>query len=208
MTILSRVSTIKTQEFTSSGTFTVPTGVYTLIVNMCGGGGSRSFTYVTNFSGGGGGGYYENYRLAVSPGDVLTITVGAAGIANSTTAVSGGNSIIALGATTKLLASGGGGKTKISSSSTSAISGGFGGFPYGNAAGVFITSTGSAGEIGVSGYGNNVVPANTQFFTTTPSTRYQIGSCAGGITPFFKYGRGGVGGIDASSGVVILTWTE
>jgi hypothetical protein len=84
------------QTFTSSGTFTVPTGVTSLQV-LCvggGGGGGGGNTNESDLCGGGGGGggltYHNNF--SVTPGASLSYTIGAgggAGIAGTNPTVGG-----------------------------------------------------------------------------------------------------------------------
>lgn len=62
-----------------SGSYTVAAGVTQLTVNMVAGGGSGSGGDDYGSGGGGGGGYYQNYALAVTPGQVLSYSVGSAG---------------------------------------------------------------------------------------------------------------------------------
>ena len=120
-TLLPTKVTPKSQKFIASGTFTVPNNVFTIIVNMVGaGGGGSNYQYGSSapytFGGGGAGGYYQNYPLAVTPGDVLTITVGAGGtssfISNNiyvsgSSLTAGGNTSIYKGAQELLTAYGG-----------------------------------------------------------------------------------------------------
>src|SRR5690606_30344361 len=61
--------------FTTSGTWTVPTGVTTIEVAVTGAGGNGAI----NGSGGGGGGGYASGTYTVTPGSVLIISVGTAG---------------------------------------------------------------------------------------------------------------------------------
>jgi hypothetical protein len=75
-----------TQTYSSAGTysFTVPNGIYSLTVPLMvggGGGGAGFYGSGDNHAGGGGGsgGYYENQTIAVTPGETLTIIVGAKG---------------------------------------------------------------------------------------------------------------------------------
>lgn len=71
---------LKSQDFTSSGTFTVPAGVTTVWVTMTGGGGSgaalRSFTPA---AGGAAGAYCIKRAVTVTPGASITVTIGAGG---------------------------------------------------------------------------------------------------------------------------------
>jgi len=60
------------QDYTSDGTFTVPTGVNTITVEVVGAGGKGP----NNGGGGGGGGGYAKGTFSVTPGSTLSITVG------------------------------------------------------------------------------------------------------------------------------------
>ena len=76
------------QTFSSSGTFTVPTGVTSITVEVWGGGGrggSRTFGSPDNtgFGGGGGGGYSRSV-LNVTSGATYAVTVGAGSTSNAT----------------------------------------------------------------------------------------------------------------------------
>lgn len=75
--------------FTSSGTFTVPTGVTRVFVTMIGGGGggAKGQSSGNNGSGGGGSGaIFINFPFTVIPAAELTVTVGAGGAGSTTTA--------------------------------------------------------------------------------------------------------------------------
>jgi hypothetical protein len=95
--------------FTSSGTWTVPTGVTQISVFLVGaGGGSTKGAYYQpywdlyyNKAGGGGGGATIYGTKSVTPGQVITVNVGAGTTSN------GGTSDIKLGATTWAQAGGG-----------------------------------------------------------------------------------------------------
>lgn len=78
------------QEFQSSGTFTVPSGVNRLSVELYGAGGGGAVVSC-NGGGGAGGGAYTSTILAVQEGQVLTITVGAKGRAGTSAVPPGGN---------------------------------------------------------------------------------------------------------------------
>jgi hypothetical protein len=117
--------------YPTAGTFsyTVPAGVTSIRTTIVGGGGGGGGTYGNgdNHAGGSGGsgGYYSNQTIAVTPGEVLTLTVGARGLGgifnfnannwfqtpnSGTYAGSAGTaSSISRGATALLTATGGGG---------------------------------------------------------------------------------------------------
>lgn len=65
-----------TDTFTASGTWTAPTGVTSVSVEVWGGGGGSGYH---NGGGGGGGAYSKVNALAVTPGNNYTVTVGAGG---------------------------------------------------------------------------------------------------------------------------------
>ena len=133
------------ETVTASGTWEVPEGVYFIDVFLIGGGGSamigtRHFATgpnvfaTTYFWGSCGGGGYTAFRqgIPVSPGEKLTITIGAGGAAatvvSSSAGTSGGNPG---GATTikrgnTVLATSAGGKGGINSTAA-CTGGGFGG---------------------------------------------------------------------------------
>lgn len=109
------------QTFTAGTTsFVVPQGVYaintTLIVGGGGGGASLWFCGDGHSGeGGGSGGYRQNVSIATTPGETLTMTVGAAGAGGvfpgvcggSRVGTSGGTSSISRGATVLTSATGG-----------------------------------------------------------------------------------------------------
>lgn len=76
---------LKSQTFLSSGNFTVPDGVETVWVTMCGGGGSggainSGSSTNTAASGGGAGFFVEKLPVNVVPGTVIPVVVGAGGL--------------------------------------------------------------------------------------------------------------------------------
>jgi hypothetical protein len=157
----------KIQTFTASGTFTVPDGVYTLFVTMCAAGGGRYMATYSGYTygGGGGGGYFVNYPLAVTPGDVLTITIGAGGTSryyNGTTYGNytiGGNTKISLGASDLLIAYGGSYGSSTPNPTTGVWLGGAGGYPNGPGGGAYAGGAGGCGlakGTAIIGGGHNV----------------------------------------------------
>ena len=68
------------KTFTASGTFTVPIGWTSVTLSICGGGGSGSRTRAGNAIGGGGNrGNYSYSSVAVTPGQQISVTIGAGG---------------------------------------------------------------------------------------------------------------------------------
>lgn len=141
--------------FTASTSWTVPAGVTSVSVVCIGAGGGGA----ENGSGGSGGGggdlrYYNN--LSVTPGESLTITVGAGGTAGSS-GTAGGFSRVARGGTTLLEAAGGGGGTVDGSGAkngtSSTIAGSIGGGDGGTSPNTASTTCGGGG--GAGGYSGN-----------------------------------------------------
>lgn len=103
----------KTIDFTSSGTWTCPGGVYSanfLVVGAGGGGGCADNSVNTRYSsgGGGGGGAVKQITLPTTPGTSYTITIGAKGTGTTTTAGgNGGYSEVADGANVLIRSYGG-----------------------------------------------------------------------------------------------------
>lgn len=112
-------ATNRTVDFTTSGTWVCPSGVYSaefLVVGAGGGGGGAYCNLVTYAvgGGGGGGGAVKRVTLATTPGSSYTITVGAKGTGGTSTAGSnGGYSEIVLSGTTLVRSYGGKGGNGI-----------------------------------------------------------------------------------------------
>ncbi|WP_284651351.1 LamG-like jellyroll fold domain-containing protein [Flavobacterium terrisoli] len=137
-TISTKMLAITSQTFTSSGTFTVPAGVYQVTVEAWGGGGKGGDGLnVGKVGGGGGGGAYALKSVAVVPGSTYTVNVGL----GATNATNGGDSWFI--DTSTFLAKGG------TTALDNAVAGGAGG----SVAGCIgdVTSRGGNGANGVSG---------------------------------------------------------
>ncbi len=77
-----------TMDYSSSGTFTVPSGVTNIVVETWGGGGKGGTRTTSGAGGGGGGGAYSRRTVTVTPGQTHYINVGA----GSSTTSAGGDS--------------------------------------------------------------------------------------------------------------------
>jgi len=114
-------------------TWTVPAGVYRVKVRVWGGGGGGAGSNSAAYgSGGGGGGGYAEKRVAVTPGQAITVTVGGQGPAGNYVSSGGAGGTSSFGA--YVSATGGAGGTWSSVAGT----GGAGG-------------SGSAGDLNITG---------------------------------------------------------
>lgn len=234
--------TPKTQTFTSSSTFTVPDGVFTLIVNMCGAGGGGSNSYSSSnvikiFGGGGGGGYYQEYPLAVTPGDVLTITVGAGGTSSYSSSSNvitgslsaGGNTSIYKGAQELLTAYGGSSgdaylthSYSVSDYAPGWFGGGAGGAPNGSGGGGCVqqgsnnasNAACAGGDCGARTSGNvtggGPIRTADYFGAIFGYGEFANGAAYGGASPF-PAGHGASSSASlppGENGLVVLTWFE
>jgi len=174
------------QVFTSSGTFTVPAGVNSIRVCVVGGGGGGGGGH----SGGGGSGHVRTGTYSVSPGQSISITVGAGGTGGPNGGGSGtnGNSSSITGIQT---ASGGSGAGN-STSGGSGGSGGGGGCNAGNPGGTGGTNGGNGGSCTYSGGAGGNFNSLAIFSTGLAITAGAGG--AGGNTS--HAGGGGGGGVE------------
>ena len=156
----------QTQTFTTSGTFTVPAGVTSLIVEVWGGGGGGGFGRNTNGAagGGGGGGGYTIATVIVTPGSVISFTVGSGGTGGTTGGVqptAGGTTTFS--SSTPVTAGGGGAGVGVSNNSSGAGgTGGIGGTYNGGTGAAGVNGTGAGfggggggGSAGINSDGNN-----------------------------------------------------
>lgn len=108
--------------------WTVPSGIFSVTVNACGGGGGGGAADGgTNFSGyggaGGGSNLKGNVTFAVTPGQVLNVTVGDGGPANGGQGTYGGQSIVTSTGISYTADGGMGGQNYVSNSGVSAWAG-------------------------------------------------------------------------------------
>ncbi|WP_100613076.1 PQQ-dependent sugar dehydrogenase, partial [Confluentibacter lentus] len=158
------------QTYTNSDTYTVPAGVTQIYVQAwgAGGGGSdRSGNGADGGNGGAGGGFRAGF-LSVSPGDIVTITVGARGNGatdgNGNDGSAGGNTIVTHSSGSITANGGAGGIVGTSAGGPAAVGGGgsFSGtvtsqLSYnGGNGGIGNTTAGGGGGGGAGSNGNGV----------------------------------------------------
>lgn len=214
-----------TQTFTSSGTWTAPTGVFSVDAECwaAGGGGGGGDVGAAKAGGGGGGGAYSKVAsFPVVPGNVYTITVGAGGIGglDAAAGTDGGNSwfdatstVLALGGAGGQNDTGGaGGSTGGAAGSTLEAGGagadgdpslnyGGGGGSSGGSASNGTDGSGSTGGVAPSSGGNG--GDGLVVFPSSAGTVPGVGGGGGGGVP----GSGFLQANNGADGQIILTWT-
>jgi len=173
----SHIITIETSQ-----NWTVPAGVYEVVVFLIGGGGGGGGYADNAGGGGGGGGYAANKVLQVTPGSVIPVTIGAGGTGGirsnqSAYAQNGGTSSFG----DKLLCAGGfGGEQGRNYAAVGQRNwGGAGGAGGGGGAAGDSTGSAGAGGGGTGEDGQNTNPAN--------KNNYGLGG-AGGVSSLKIYG--------------------
>ena len=186
------------QLFTESGTFTVPAGVYSVQVTVVGAGGSGA-----NGQTNGGGGYaggVVTHSVAVTPGQVIPVSVGAGGVAREYSAsggyvngAAGGNS--AFGSV--VAAGGSGGSVNGNNYPGVGAATQYGSVDGGKYIYLYTTGFGGQGCIGNGGKAGGAIPAH--------SARAGGVGAGGGGACFATYGTwSGVGG----RGQVLVSWNK
>jgi hypothetical protein len=172
------------QTYSTAGTysFTVPSGVTRLLVELWGGGGaggtsSTSYTYNPN---GAGGGEFVCGLLNVTPGQVISAVVGAGGIAPTSPGTGGNGGNTSFGTMTAI---GGGGGWSQGTGGTGGVNGSV---PLIACAGA-IGNTGTGGGCSGGGGGFPTVGTNQNSGNVSPA---QLGIVAGG--------KGGTGATSTS----------
>ena len=202
VTVNASAGGINSQVFTSSGTFTIPSGVTKLKMTIVGGGGNgRGGTDISN-GGGGGGGAAIKYLTGITPGNTLTVTVGAA--AGTSSVASGTQSITTVSAT--------GGSTPTVTQ-TAGVGGvgsngdlnikGAGGGP-----GISI-SQGSGGctySIGLSGEGGSSILGGGAANRSDSGAGSAGGNYGGGGSGTVSTGGTSYSGGAGAAGVVLIEW--
>ena len=198
------------QAFTSSGTFTIPTGVTKIKVTVVGGGGGGSAAItgscctVVIGRGGGAGCTAIKWLTGLTPAGTLSVTIGAGGSGGlgnlASPATAGGQSSVASGtqSITTISANGGG----------AATAGGVPGSGSSTSSGADLTFGGSSGTLSlgssIGGIGGNSVLSSFAVPTTTGSS-VAGGNYGGGGSGHSVRGAGNNGGAGAA-GLVLIEW--
>jgi len=200
------VATVRSQVFTSSGTYTPSAGMLYCIVEGVGGGGGGGGGAASGIragGGGGAGGYFRETYSAATIGASKAITIGAGGAGGSTAGSNG-----TAGGTTSVgaLAQATGGAGGFGTSGTSG--GGSGG--VGSSADINITGGGGGSGIGISptaaiggAGGNSLLGGGAQGVTGTSNgaDAGNYGGGGGGAAALAGAATGGAG----ANGVIIIT---
>ena len=186
------------QSFTSSGTFSVPSGVTAVNVLVVAGGGAGGGPLHPGFNGGGGGGAGGLiYRpgFTVTPGGTVTVTVGSGGARTTPSAHATNGQDSVFGTLTAKGGGGGGGNDCAGPPGTAALSGNPGGSGGGHKGNPGQTTPGQgiqptqSGESGNYGFGN---PGGELVASARGSGGGGAGAAGGDNTPSCA-GSGGAG---------------
>jgi hypothetical protein len=217
MGTVQKVGAATTQTFTTSGTWTAPADVTSVIVEAWGGGGAGGGRgNSTGSSGGGGGGAFASATIQVTPGNSYAYTVGAAVAGGKVDGATG--NLSQWGTGTEIRAAGGSG-------GLATTTGGLGGavgdsvgttrFKGGDGANGGTTSGGGGGGGGTTGAGGNAVAGTEGTGTATGGGAGGAGVTNANGNPGTTAGGGGSGarrtngnrdGGDGASGQIRITY--
>ncbi len=199
--IVSSVGRSGMQVFSSSGTFTVPAGVFNIFVRVWGAGGAGGTSSDGNYpGGGGGGGGYGEGIYAVTPGASISVTIGAGGVGGPGGSTSVGTLLTATGGNLGEAGSAGG----IGGGATG---GTVAGAPLGlignsGSNGIYYGSPGGTVEGGNGGAAFGGQPVRAVGTASLPLNGVQ-GSFPGGGG---SGGTGGSGSGPGSGGAAVIMW--
>lgn len=166
--------------FSSSGTWTAPAGINSVLAEAWGaGGGGSGFNGATGGAGGGGGEYAAG-SIAVTPGNTYTVTVG-----TSSAGANGGSSVFTGDASANVTAHGG------SKGATNGATGGAGGTGSVNTT-HHNGGAGAAGSGGAGGSGSSSSGTSSQTFTSS-GTWVAPSDLVGNASVYLWSGGGGGG---------------
>ena len=187
---------------TSSGSFTVPEGVTELWISGCaggaGGGGSQTTSNATVAGSGGGssGGFVQRFKLAVTPGQVIPYTIGAAGTGGAAGGGIGGDGgNTTFGSYLTLLGGKGGAVGQSAYDSASGGIGGLGG-PTGSGGGHGSWGGDSQNINGGGAYGGK--GGDCPFGSAGGQVRGNVNPIAGMDAVGYGAGGGGAGGANVN----------
>lgn len=188
------------QIFTGNGNFTVPAGVSRLFVSLVGGGGGGAGSLSgAPYTGGGGGSGGVKYRapIAVTPGQVIAVTIGAGGGAGIGSSVGGtySNSNGSSGGTSSfgaLLSASGGGGGFCQPGHSNGGGAGSSDFAGDGACG---DSLGIALQVGAAGGGNIFSATKQADYGPASGKLYGGGGVGGRATGYWQSGGAGAAGI-------------
>lgn len=201
--------------------WTVPAGRTSIRVALCGGGagGGGGSAGTTPAKGGGGGGSVRDFTYAVSPGQNLTITVGAGGSGGFSPTAGGTSSISGGSGGTQSAAGGNPGSGFTGGASGTPFSGGSGNNGAGGGGGGSASTGfgGGGGEGGDGGFGTSITTNATYYVAGggggasrsaipgagdsgggTGAASNNVTQATGGAATF--YGSGGGGGVNGGGG--------
>jgi hypothetical protein len=203
---------------TSSATITIPSGATRLRVTLVGGGGGGGGASNTGGGGGGGGGGATciKYLTGLTPGNTLSLTVGAAGSGGSsagTAGGTGGNTTLSSGTQTitTLTAAGGGGGNAASGTGGASGNGGSAtngdlNISGGKGFAAVIDSGGTPNGLGISQGGGSMYAAPVTNRTTGSSSGDNAVGYGGGGAGGVSLGGAGAAGGAGSQGLAIFEW--
>jgi hypothetical protein len=179
------------QSFTSSGTFSVPSGITSVDVLVVAGGGGGGAQNSQATGGGGAGGLIYRPAFPVTPGGTVSVTVGCggAGVAPANTGNTGQDSVFG----TLTAKGGGGGRAATPANGNGGSGGGASEYCSALTAGTATQPT-QPGDSGTYGFGNPGGPYSGQGYVAGGGGGAgAVGGAGGGPSGGAGVGNGGVG---------------
>jgi hypothetical protein len=189
---------IGAQDFTSSGPWTAPPGVTSVVVQLWGAGGGGGSGDCSGEGGGGGGGAYTRSFLTVIPGATYTVNVGPGGEVDG----AGGNSFFADSSGNLLVTAGGGINGLDACEIDPCVRSG----PACSSGGTFsgTTSIAHAGAKGTTSGSACPFPGGAGYLVATLSSSVGAGGSAGGL--LIACDGGSATATSGQGGYALLEW--